>query len=72
MTRYHAVMEDECGGEFGAEVAANTRDEAYELLVQNYPESKVIQLENPQDTWDREKRMHDSIAREMDGDEEGW
>lgn len=53
MTYYHAVFEDECGGEFGAGVEAGSKDEAYKLLREDYPESRIVQMESPEDTRSR-------------------
>jgi hypothetical protein len=61
-------MLDETGCEFGVTVEAATRDEAYAILSEDYVESRCVQLESPQDTADREKRMYDEIQRELDGD----
>jgi hypothetical protein len=47
MTRFHAVMTDECGGEFGVDITAADRNEAYDKLQEDYPESRVAQLESP-------------------------
>lgn len=69
MTHFHAVMLDETGCEFGAPVEAATRDEAYEILAEDYPESRVVQLESPEDTRAREQRIYDSVRREIDGDD---
>jgi len=49
MTKFHAVLTDECGSEFGATVTAESRDSAYEMLQEDYPESRVIQLESPEE-----------------------
>ena len=66
MTKFHAVMIDETGCEFGAEVTARSREAAYAKLAENYPESRVDQLESPADTRRREKRMYDEINREYE------
>lgn len=71
MTRFHAVMLDETRCEFGAEVEASSKDEAYEKLAENYPESKCVQLESPADTRVREQDLHDLIRRGADFDEDG-
>jgi hypothetical protein len=60
MAHYHAVMRDEAGGEFGTEVTASDRNEAYDILADDYPESAVVQLESPSDTA---QRQHDMYAR---------
>jgi hypothetical protein len=72
MTMYHAVMIDETGCEFGADVEANSRSEAYDILHEDYPESHVDQLESPQDAADRECRMYERLEAEMDGDYSQW
>jgi len=64
---YHAVFEDECGGEFGAGVEAASKEEAWACLEENYPESRIVQLESPADVQEREARLYASISRELDG-----
>jgi hypothetical protein len=59
MTNFHAVLLDECGGEFGADVTVSSRDNAYDQLAENYPESRVVQLESPADTAEREQAIRD-------------
>lgn len=71
ITKYHAVMLDETRCEFGADVEAESKDEARRKLEENYPESKIVQLESPQDTADREKRIYDHIAKGGDWDDDG-
>ena len=41
---FYAVMIDETGCEFSAEVWAATRSKAFDLLEDDYPESQVDQL----------------------------
>ena len=69
--QYHAVMVDETGCEFGADVEASGRAEAYDKLAENYPESRCVQLESPADTARRESAMHRHIAAGGDWDDEG-
>ncbi len=71
MIRYHAVMTDETGCEFGAEVEAPDRETARAKLRENYPESSVAQLESPEDTRQREQSIYDHVARGGDWDEDG-
>jgi len=72
MTKFHAVMLDETGmGEFGADVEARTRNEAYEKLREDYPESRCVQLESPEDTAAREDAMYGHIRRGGDWDDDG-
>jgi hypothetical protein len=66
MIQFHAVMVDETGCEFGASVRAATREEAYEMLEENYPESRVAQLESPQDAAAREARIYAAACAEYD------
>lgn len=68
MIKFHAVMLDETGCEFGVGVTAANRSDAYDQLREDYPESRCIQLESPQDTAERERRMMDRIEMEMNGE----
>lgn len=72
MIRFHAVMIDETGGEFGVDVTAPNRSKAFEMLAEDYPESRCDQLESPRDAADREQRMYARIDREMNGDFREW
>jgi len=65
---YWAVLLDETGCEFGAGVKARSYEEAREKLQENYPESRVVQLETPADRADREQRMYDRLWGELDED----
>jgi len=71
MTRYHAVMTDETGCEFGVDVDADTINGAHEQVAENYPESECVQMESPQDTRRRESRMMAHIQAGGDWDDEG-
>lgn len=66
MTRYHAVMIDETGCEFGRTVTASNRDEAYDELQDLYPECRVVQLEAPEDTAERERRIYAQVWDDYD------
>lgn len=68
MINFHAVMIDETGCEFGASVSAKTRKEAYEILQENYPESRIDQLESPEDTARREAEIYARVSAEYDDD----
>ena len=68
MTDYHAVMLDETGCEFGVSFRSQTREEAYDYLRENYPESRCVQLEDPTDRAEREQRVYDWACREIEGD----
>lgn len=70
MIQFHAVMLDETGCEFGAEVTAETRSEAYDKLRENYPESQCVQLESPEDTMRREQAIYARVCAEYDEDME--
>jgi hypothetical protein len=69
MIRFHAVMLDETRCEFGVEVEAANRADAFEYLCENYPESRVVQLESPSDTAERERELYRRIQREY---EDNW
>jgi len=72
MKEYHAVMIDETGCEFGVTVRAESKDAAYEQLEEDYPESRVDQLEDDSDREARERRMYDRLEAEADGDYSQW
>ena len=67
--KFWGVFTDETGCEFGAEVVAHNKEEAWELAAEYYPESRCVQLESPADTQAREQRLYASVARELDGDD---
>lgn len=64
--RYHAVMIDETGCEFGVTFQAETREDAWDYVKEMYPESYCDQLEDADDTARREKAMYDRLLAEMD------
>jgi hypothetical protein len=68
MTTFHAVMIDETGCEFGADVTARSRTAAYEKLREMYPESRCDQLESLADTRKREQRLYRQAERDYLGD----
>ena len=68
--KFHAVMVDETGCEFGADVEAPDRETAYDRLREDYPESRVAQLESPEDTLRRETATYEAVRREIDGDDD--
>ena len=70
MTQYHAVLIDETGCEFGAGVEAPDRETARASLTEDYPESRVVQLESPLDAAEREAAIRRRVEAEFDhGDE---
>lgn len=71
MINFHAVMIGEDGMEFGAEVSASSLAEAMELLREDYPESRVDQLESPSDISRREDTLRRMIDDGADFDENG-
>lgn len=71
MTKFHAVMLDETRCEFGVDVEANSREEARNILAEDYPESRCVQLESPTDSRRREQHLEDLIRRGADFDDEG-
>jgi len=66
MINYWAVLTDETGCEFGAGVRAKSRDEAWDKISEDYPESRVVQLESPADTAKREQRIYNQVTWELD------
>lgn len=68
MTAYWAVLLDETGCEFGAGVTASDKAAAYDYLRENYPESRVVQVESPEDRRERERAIEAQVLREVYGD----
>jgi hypothetical protein len=64
--KFYAVMIDETGCEFPAEVDAVDQDDAYDQLSENYPESSVDQLETLEDIRRRECDTYFRVMKEMD------
>lgn len=62
--RFHAVMIDETGCEFGVTIDAVDREMAYEKLWHNYPESRVDQLESDEDALERERARYARLESE--------
>lgn len=73
MTRYHAVIIDECGQEAGVDVEAKNHREAYKAVHDAYPENRgIVQLESPADTAKRQRRIYERVERELNGDFREW
>jgi len=68
MTQYHAVLLDETGCEFGHTFYADSREEAWTKMQENFPESRCVQIESPEDTIRRQKEIYDRMCREYDSD----
>lgn len=71
MTTFHAVMIDECGSEFGANVTARSRAAAWEKIRDMYPECRCVQVESPADRNRRERALQRAIQSDLDY-EYGW
>lgn len=69
--KYHAVMIDETGCEFGVDLEAPGVNYAYAQLAEDYPESRCDQLENEEETAERERAVYEHISRGGDWDDEG-
>ena len=78
MIDFHAVMIDETGCEFGVSFKATTRGAALEYLREQYPESRCDQLEDPQQTAEREAAIYRRAMTDEDGywddeeDDDDW
>jgi hypothetical protein len=67
MTKYWAVFIDETGvGEFGASIEADSKEEAWEVAREEYPESRCVQLESPAEAAERERQRYIRICQEYD------
>lgn len=63
---FHAVLVDETGCEFGATIRAANKAEAWDEVREQYPESRCVQMESPEDTAAREARIYAEVCREYD------
>lgn len=61
MTKYIATMLDETGCHFIAELEAASRSDAFDMLHDDYPESRVSALHSEQDLIDEERAFEASI-----------
>lgn len=68
MAKFYAVMIDETGCEFPAEVEANSHDEAEEELRDMYPESRIDQLESESQARKRERQTYERANRAYEDD----
>ena len=68
VVRFWGVFLDETRCEFGAPIEAGTKDEAWRIAAEDYPESKCVQLESPEETAEREAETYRRISEEMDSD----
>lgn len=69
MVQYHAVMIDETGCEFGVSLEAESLDDAWDQLREDYPES-YVDVVKTSDQWDQDRR--DREARMWAGDDDGY
>lgn len=72
MKQFHAVMVDETGCEFGVSLKANDHHEATEKLREDYPESRIDQLEDDAQRNEREARMYERLRGEHWDPEHEW
>lgn len=66
MTRYWGVFVDETRCEFGAPIEAENKAEAWRIAKEDYPESKCVQLESPEESAAREAETYRRVSEEMD------
>ena len=67
MTTWNAVMRDETGCEFHANsVEADTRDEAWDLFADDYPESTVVEVWREGETNPTTARAEEYAQRCLD------
>jgi len=70
MTMYHATMRDETGCDFTASISAKTRQEAFDHLHENYPESRVVNVATAAQIRQREARTYQRHQRAYARDEQ--
>jgi hypothetical protein len=44
MKKYHVILADELGEEFGVEITAHDREDAWDTVQMDYPESSVLSV----------------------------
>jgi hypothetical protein len=66
MINFHAVLIDETGCEFGATIRAASKAKAWAEAREQYPESRCVQMESPEDTAAREARIYAAVSSEYD------
>jgi len=49
--RYHVILADECGDEFSVEIEARDRDDAWDTVQMDYPESGVVAVMEASGRW---------------------
>jgi hypothetical protein len=45
MKKYHVILADELGEEFSVELTAYDRDDAWDTVQMDYPESSVVSVQ---------------------------
>jgi hypothetical protein len=61
--KFHAVMIDETGCEFGHSFEAENREAAWEYLGEEFPEPRCVQLEDEAQGKERERRTQEWAER---------
>ena len=64
--KFHAVMIDETGCEFGHTFDARNYDDAYDYLHDCYPESRVDQVLSAEDQAERERARQLRLMEELE------
>jgi len=49
--KYHVILADECGDEFSVEIEASSRDDAWDTVQMDYPESGVVAVMETSGRW---------------------
>jgi hypothetical protein len=62
VTKYHAIMLDECGEEFGVTFEAANIGHAKDQLREDYPESRMIKLQTVKRQQDEKVRLEQFFA----------
>lgn len=58
MPKFNAVLTDECGDWFSVTVHAESYDEAWDVLAEEYPESNASQVSRQRDIGEHERRLN--------------
>lgn len=66
MPKYHAVMIDETGCEFGVERVAATKADAINQIEEDYPESRIDQILSEEEDEQRRRDIQSYAERCLD------
>jgi hypothetical protein len=66
MSKFHAVMKDECGNELMAEVDARCKFDARRKLADKYPDMRLLDLKSNLEMYHRQRRFERAAQLDYD------